>query len=131
MVGRAVGTISIHVFVIHTAQRISIKAVQWNHGLCEAGPIGFSIEVLHQHLPTGQVHSSGYHQHVVVLGKGEEEFLIASGSVVHAGCVEGGTIDGQGPVVADDMVIVNSGYDKFGEIAGNVLLVYRLKGSTR
>jgi hypothetical protein len=29
------------------------------------------------------------------------------------------------------MVIVNSGYDKFGEIAGNVLLVYRLKGADR
>lgn len=42
---------------------------------------------------------------------------------------KGGTIDGQGPVVAGDMVIVNSGYDKFGEIAGNVLLVYRLKGA--
>lgn len=44
---------------------------------------------------------------------------------------KGGTIDGQGPVVAGDMVIVNSGYDKFGEIAGNVLLVYRLKGADR
>ena len=42
---------------------------------------------------------------------------------------KGGTIDGQGPVVARDMVIVNSGYDKFGEIPGNVLLVYRLKGA--
>ncbi|MGX7953546.1 outer membrane protein assembly factor BamB family protein [Tsuneonella sp. HG249] len=41
---------------------------------------------------------------------------------------KGGTIDGQGPVVAGGMVIVNSGYDKFGEIGGNVLLVYRRKG---
>lgn len=41
---------------------------------------------------------------------------------------KGGTIDGQGPVVASGMVIVNSGYDKFGEIGGNVLLVYRRKG---
>ena len=44
---------------------------------------------------------------------------------------KGGTIDGQGPVVAGDMVIVNSGYDKFGEIPGNVLLVYRLKGGEK
>lgn len=38
---------------------------------------------------------------------------------------KGGTIDGAGIVVANGMVIVNSGYDKFGEIPGNVLLVYR------
>lgn len=43
----------------------------------------------------------------------------------------GGTIDGQGPVVAGGMVIVNSGYDKFGEIGGNVLLAYRRKGDRR
>ncbi len=40
----------------------------------------------------------------------------------------GGSIDSAGPVVANGMVIVNSGYDKFGEIAGNVLLVYRPRG---
>lgn len=37
----------------------------------------------------------------------------------------GGSIDGAGVVVAGGMVVVNSGYDKFGEIPGNVLLVYR------
>lgn len=36
----------------------------------------------------------------------------------------GGTIDSAGPVVAGGMLIVNSGYDKFGEIPGNVLLVF-------
>lgn len=40
---------------------------------------------------------------------------------------KGGSIDSAGVVVAGGMVIVNSGYDKFGEIAGNVLLVYRVK----
>ncbi len=40
---------------------------------------------------------------------------------------KGGTIDSAGVVVAGGMVIVNSGYDKFGEIPGNVLLVYRVK----
>lgn len=42
---------------------------------------------------------------------------------------KGGTIDSAGVVVAAGMVIVNSGYDKFGEIPGNVMLVYRKKGS--
>ncbi len=40
---------------------------------------------------------------------------------------KGGSIDSAGVVVAGGMVIVNSGYDKFGEIPGNVLLVYRRK----
>ncbi len=40
---------------------------------------------------------------------------------------KGGSIDSSGVVVAGGMVIVNSGYDKFGEIPGNVLLVYRRK----
>lgn len=38
---------------------------------------------------------------------------------------KGGTIDSSGVVIAGGLVIVNSGYDKFGEIPGNVLLVYR------
>jgi polyvinyl alcohol dehydrogenase (cytochrome) len=36
----------------------------------------------------------------------------------------GGSIDSAGPVVADGRLIVNSGYDKFGQIGGNVLLVF-------
>lgn len=39
----------------------------------------------------------------------------------------GGSIDSAGPVIAGGMVIVNSGYDKFGEIPGNVLLVFEPK----
>lgn len=38
----------------------------------------------------------------------------------------GGSIDSSGPVVAGGLLIVNSGYDKFGQIAGNVMLVYGL-----
>lgn len=38
---------------------------------------------------------------------------------------KGGSIDSAGVVVAGGMVFVNSGYDKFGEIGGNVLLAYR------
>ncbi len=41
---------------------------------------------------------------------------------------KGGTIDSAGVVIAGGLVIVNSGYDKFGEIPGNVLLVYKVKG---
>lgn len=36
----------------------------------------------------------------------------------------GGAIDSAGPVVAGGYLIVNSGYDKFGQIPGNVLLVF-------
>lgn len=39
----------------------------------------------------------------------------------------GGAIDSAGPVVAGGYLIVNSGYDKFGQIPGNVLLVFGLK----
>lgn len=46
-------------------------------------------------------------------------------AAVNGVAARGGSIDSGGPVVAGGMVIVNSGYDKFGEIAGNVLLVYR------
>jgi polyvinyl alcohol dehydrogenase (cytochrome) len=63
-----------------------------------------------------------------VLWKTETNRAFATVNGVEA---KGGSIDGQGPVVAGDMVIVNSGYDKFGEIGGNVLLVYRLKGANR
>lgn len=48
--------------------------------------------------------------------------------VLGGGQAKGGTIDGQGPVVAGGMVYVNSGYDKFGEVGGNVLLAFRPKG---
>lgn len=36
----------------------------------------------------------------------------------------GGSIDSAGPVVAAGHVVLNSGYDKFGEIPGNLLLVF-------
>ena len=34
----------------------------------------------------------------------------------------GGSIDGPGPVVANGMVFINSGYSRFGGMPGNVLL---------
>lgn len=43
---------------------------------------------------------------------------------------KGGSIDSAGVVIAGGTVIVNSGYDKFGEIPGNVLLVYRVGGGS-
>jgi polyvinyl alcohol dehydrogenase (cytochrome) len=36
----------------------------------------------------------------------------------------GGALNGGGPVVANGMVLVNSGYDHFGSITGNVLLAF-------
>jgi polyvinyl alcohol dehydrogenase (cytochrome) len=40
----------------------------------------------------------------------------------------GGSIDGPGPVVANGLVFVNSGYSLFGQMPGNLLLVYGLPG---
>jgi len=34
----------------------------------------------------------------------------------------GGSIDGPGPVVANGMLFINSGYSRFGGLPGNVLL---------
>ncbi len=36
---------------------------------------------------------------------------------------QGGSIDSAGPVLAGGRLVINSGYDKFGEIPGNLLLV--------
>jgi len=38
----------------------------------------------------------------------------------------GGSIDGPGPVVAEGMVLFNSGYGLFGQMPGNVLLAFSL-----
>ncbi len=40
---------------------------------------------------------------------------------------QGGSIDGPAPVVADGMLYVNSGYEMFGEMPGNVLLAFKVK----
>ncbi len=42
----------------------------------------------------------------------------------------GGTIDSAGPVVVGDQLFVNSGYAKFGEKAGNVLLAFKINPSS-
>ncbi len=39
----------------------------------------------------------------------------------------GGTIDSAGPVIVGDQLFINSGYAKFGEKAGNVLLSFTIK----
>jgi polyvinyl alcohol dehydrogenase (cytochrome) len=36
----------------------------------------------------------------------------------------GGSLDGAGPVVAGGLLLVNSGYPRFGGAAGNVLLAF-------
>jgi polyvinyl alcohol dehydrogenase (cytochrome) len=37
---------------------------------------------------------------------------------------KGGSIDGAGPVVSNGLVLVNSGYSRFGGMPGNVLLAF-------
>ena len=41
---------------------------------------------------------------------------------------KGGSIDGPGPVIANGMVLTNSGYGSFGGVAGNVLLAFTVDG---
>jgi len=42
---------------------------------------------------------------------------------------KGGSIEADGPVIVNGELFVTSGYDKWAEIPGNVLLVFSLKGS--
>ena len=43
----------------------------------------------------------------------------------------GGAIDVQGPVIADGMLFIQSGYGLFGQMPGNVLLAFRLAAPAR
>jgi polyvinyl alcohol dehydrogenase (cytochrome) len=49
----------------------------------------------------------------------EKDFATVNGITAH-----GGSLDGAGPVVANGMVYVNSGYPRFGGAIGNVLLAF-------
>jgi polyvinyl alcohol dehydrogenase (cytochrome) len=49
---------------------------------------------------------------------------VRSYTTVNGAPGKGGSIDGAGPVVVDGMVFVNSGYPRFGGLAGNVLLAF-------
>ena len=40
----------------------------------------------------------------------------------------GGSIEADGPVIVDGRVYISSGYEKWAEAPGNVLLVYSLNG---
>jgi polyvinyl alcohol dehydrogenase (cytochrome) len=40
----------------------------------------------------------------------------------------GGSLDGAGPVIANGMLYINSGYPRFGGMSGNVLLAFGLDG---
>jgi len=39
---------------------------------------------------------------------------------------KGGTIDGSGPVIAGNMLYINSGYGRYGKLAGNILLAFSI-----
>ena len=38
----------------------------------------------------------------------------------------GGTFDAHGPMLIDDLLIVSSGYDSYGQRGGNAFLVFQL-----
>jgi polyvinyl alcohol dehydrogenase (cytochrome) len=50
---------------------------------------------------------------------------------VNGVAARGGSIDAAGPVIANGRIIVNSGYDKFGNIPGNALLVFEADGKAQ
>lgn len=49
---------------------------------------------------------------------------------VNGVAAEGGSLDSDGPVLVGDRMLVTSGYDKWGQKFGNVLLSYRIKEMT-
>jgi polyvinyl alcohol dehydrogenase (cytochrome) len=51
------------------------------------------------------------------------DFLTVNGVPAH-----GGAINGPGPTIAGGMLFVNSGYGKFDEMPGSVLLVFSVDG---
>jgi polyvinyl alcohol dehydrogenase (cytochrome) len=51
------------------------------------------------------------------------DYTTLNGQMAH-----GGSLDGPGPVVADGMLYVNSGYAQFGGTPGNVLLAFSVDG---
>ncbi len=52
-------------------------------------------------------------------------------TTVNGTAAKGGSLDGAGPIVVDGMVYVNSGYPRFGGMAGNVLLAFGPPAQTR
>lgn len=47
---------------------------------------------------------------------------------VNGAKAKGGAMDGAGPVIVNGMVLVNSGYPRFGGLPGNVLLAFTQNG---
>ncbi|MCH8861862.1 MAG: hypothetical protein IID51_05070, partial [Proteobacteria bacterium] len=43
----------------------------------------------------------------------------------------GGAIDVQGPVIADGMLFIQSGYGLFGQMPGNILLAFRIAANKK
>jgi polyvinyl alcohol dehydrogenase (cytochrome) len=50
-------------------------------------------------------------------------------STVNGKPAKGGAFDAHGPLVADDQLIVSSGYGSFFQRGGNALLVFELSGN--
>ena len=50
-------------------------------------------------------------------------------TTVDGASAKGGSLDGAGPVIGSGMVLVNSGYPRFGGEPGNVLLAFGVETS--
>ena len=50
------------------------------------------------------------------------DYETVNGQLAH-----GGSLDGPGPVIAEGMLYVNSGYGQFGGMPGNVLLAFEVE----
>ena len=50
-------------------------------------------------------------------------------TTVNGGAARGGSIDATGAAIAGGLVLVNSGYDQFGGMPGNVLLAFSVDGN--
>ncbi len=49
-------------------------------------------------------------------------------TTVNGVAARGGSINGPGPVIVGGMLFKNSGYGRFGEAAGNVLIAFSVEG---
>ena len=67
-----------------------------------------------------------------ILSPGQPRLLWAVDTVrdyatVNDVLARGGAMDGPGPTIVDGMLYVNSGYEKWGGLPGNVLLAFEVR----
>ena len=77
----------------------------------------------------GVVFSGSLNGHIRAFATEDGEVLwdfdtVRNYATVNGVRANGGSLDGAGPVIADGMLLVNSGYPRFGGEPGNVLLAF-------